>query len=227
MARIRAEGQGWNGVECAALLRGVAKPDWWGGVAWTDPAGRAMWRADETSLLPAAPVKPAGIVTADPRLPDEWWSALNSSLDALGAQGTARVATPDTVLITQEHVTEVVHAVFGTSVDAVIGEWASAHADLHWSNVTAPRFCLFDWEDWGRAPRGLDAASLWSGSLAVPSLADRVRHERRRDLDSRDGKIMMLFCCAKIVGPHAHPADPRLRGAQAEATRLVKELQRD
>ncbi|POM26243.1 hypothetical protein BTM25_06370 [Actinomadura rubteroloni] len=200
-------------------------PDWWGGVAWNDPAGDAMWRADETSLLPAPPLQPTGIVTADPRLPDEWWTALNASLDVLAVHRTTRVATPDTVVISQAHVTEVVRTAFGASVDTAISTWTSAHADLHWTNVTAHPFCLFDWEDWGRAPRGLDAASLWSSSLGVPALADRVRRERRRDLDSRDGKIMMLFCCAKIVGPHAHPADPRLAGARAESARLVTELQ--
>ncbi|MFF4412397.1 hypothetical protein ACFYY8_07670 [Streptosporangium sp. NPDC001559] len=48
---------------------------------------------------------------------------------------------------------------------------------------------MFDWEDWGMAPYGLDAASLWGASLAVPALADRVRSERRDDLESRDGKL--------------------------------------
>lgn len=91
--------------------------------------------------------------------------------------------------------------------------------------MTGPRFCLFDWEDWGLAPRGLDSASLWAQSLAVPELADRVRTERRRDLESRDGKVMALFVCAKIAGPYAHPGDPRVQPARQAAEKLVEELQ--
>ncbi|MEV4096425.1 aminoglycoside phosphotransferase [Streptosporangium saharense] len=222
----RIGGQGWNGAECAAVLRGVAKPVWHGGVSWSDSSGEVMWRADETELLPAPPVKAGGVLTVDPGLPDEWWLGLNSSLDALSGQETTRVATPDTVMISRRHVAETVGAVFGGDVDASIETWTTAHADFHWANVTGPRFCVFDWEDWGMAPQGLDAASLWSNSLAVPDLAERVRRECARDLSSRDGKVMMLFCLAKIAGPHAHPADPRLGLAREEAARLVAELRR-
>ncbi|WP_075029131.1 hypothetical protein [Streptomyces mirabilis] len=38
------------------------------------------------------------------------------------------------------------------------------------ANVTAPEFCLFDWEDWGLAPRGLDAA----GPEQSPVLPERL-----------------------------------------------------
>ncbi len=48
--------QGWNGTECAAHLEGITQPDWHGCVVWRDADGPAMWRADETALLPGAPV---------------------------------------------------------------------------------------------------------------------------------------------------------------------------
>jgi hypothetical protein len=54
-----------------------------------------------------------------------------------------------------------------------------------------------------------------------------VRIERRRDLESRDGKVMSLFACAKIAGPYAHPEDPRLLPAQLAAEQVMEELQRD
>jgi hypothetical protein len=128
-------------------------------------------------------------------------------------------------MITQAHVDEVIQAAFPGLLNTTIEQWTPAHADVNWANVTAPRFCLFDWEDWGMAPRGLDSASLWAQSLGVPALADRLRRERAGDLSSRDGKVMMLFACAKIVGPYAHPQDPRLAPARAAAERLVDELQ--
>lgn len=150
---------------------------------------------------------------------------MNESLDALAAQHTRRIATPDTVTITQSLVTESIRTAFSCDFDTTVEQWVPAHADLNWANATGPTFTLFDWEDWGNAPRGLDSASLWGNSLAVPALADRVRDERRRDFESRDGKLMTLFVCAKILGPDAHPEDPRLVPARDMAARIVDELQ--
>lgn len=217
----KIEGQGWNGAECAALLDGIEKPAWFGGVVWSDTAGAAMWRADETGLLPGGPVNPGTALT----LSDEWWAALNASLDVLAAHHTTRAATPDTVPVTQARVTESIQAVFPGVLDTTIRNWAPAHADLTWANVTGPQFCLFDWEDWGMAPLGLDSAWLWGNSLAIPELAARVHRERHRDLESRDGKLMALFFCTATVGPHADPDESRLGLAQMEAERLVAELQ--
>ncbi|SPF03260.1 hypothetical protein SMA5143A_4029 [Streptomyces sp. MA5143a] len=71
----------------------------------------------------------------------------------------------------------------------------------------------------------LDSASLWASSLAIPVLADRVRHERRSDFDSRDGKLMTLFACSKMLRPYAHLEDPRQEPARRMAEQVVKELQ--
>ncbi|MET4657326.1 hypothetical protein ABID80_001018 [Streptomyces sp. PvP037] len=222
----RITDQGWNGTECAARLEGVARPVWQGCVVWRDADEPVMWRADETGLLPAAPVGSA-ILSEAPELPEAWWEDVNASLDALAAHRTRRVATPDTETITQELVTESIRGVFPDDFDTTVQRWMPAHADLNWANVTAPVFSLFDWEDWGNAPQGLDAASLWASSLAVPALADRVRRERRRDFESRDGKLMTLFVCAKILGPYAHPEDPRLEPARRTAEQIVEEIQAD
>ncbi|QTZ93274.1 hypothetical protein [Streptomyces auratus] len=217
--------QGWNGTECAALLEGVSKPQWHRGAAWRQPGDAVMWRADETDLLPGAPVGNS-VLAAEPTLPDDWWQAFNTSLDALAEQHTRRVATPDTVVITQSRVAEAVHRFLPGGVDATVRRWLPAHADLTWANVTGPKFCLFDWEDWGVAPQGLDSASLWGNSLAVPVLAERVRRERSNDLESRDGKLMILFVCAKILVPDAHPEDPRLEPARRMAAQVAEDLQR-
>ncbi|MEU9590784.1 hypothetical protein AB0D84_13795 [Streptomyces sp. NPDC048193] len=219
----RIGAQGWNGTEAAAVLHGVSMPKWYAGLAWRERDEPVMWRADEMVLVTAPPVGQAALVIEDPQLSDGWWAALNASLDALAAQRTHRLATPDTETATQELVTGTIRAVF-PEVDATVDEWTPAHADLTWANVTGPEFCIIDWEDWGMVPRGLDAATLWGNSLAVPALAQRVWAERRPDLESRSGRLMALFFCAKVVGPHAHPQDPRLEPARKEAARLIAEL---
>jgi hypothetical protein len=215
--------QGGDGTASAEALHGITKPAFLSGVAWRDEVEPVMWRADETELLPGTPVGSA-LVAEDPQLSEKWWASLNASLDALAAQNTNRIATPDTETLTQELVTGTIHSVF-PGIDTAVAYWRPAHADLNWANVTAPVFCLFDWEDWGMAPCGLDAANLWGASLAVPALADRVRSERRNDLESRDGKLMTLFVAAKILGPYADPEDPRLVPARKTAEQLLQELQ--
>ncbi|MEU3602075.1 hypothetical protein ABZ714_25665 [Streptomyces sp. NPDC006798] len=216
--------QGWNGTESAARLEGVVQPAWQGCVVWRDADEPVMWRADETGLLPGAPVGTA-VLSAEPALPGEWWRAFGASLDALTRNTTRRVATPDTVTITQGLVTESIRGVFPEEIDTTVERWIPAHADLNWANMSAPGFSLFDWEDWGNAPRGLDAATLWAASLAVPALAERVRSERRHDFGSRDGKLMTLFAASKILGPGAHQHDPRIEPARYRARQVITELQ--
>ncbi|MEU0991670.1 hypothetical protein [Streptomyces sp. NPDC005953] len=217
-------GQGWNGTESAARLEGVTQPAWRGCVVWQDADEPVMWRADETDLLPGTPIGTA-VLAEEPTLSEEWWRAFGDSLDALARHTTQRVATPDTVMITQGLVTESIRGVFPEEIDTVVARWVPAHADLNWANMTAPAFSLYDWEDWGNAPRGLDAATLWAASLAVPALADRVRRERRHDFESRDGKLMTLFVCSKILGPDAYPEDPRMEPARSKAQQIIAELQ--
>jgi hypothetical protein len=52
--------------------------------------------------------------------------------------------------------------------------WTTAHADVHWANLTEP-LRLLDWEGWGQAPEGFDAATLYAYSLLQPDTAARVR----------------------------------------------------
>lgn len=101
----------------------------------------------------------------------------------------------------------------------------AAHADLAWVNLTAPECWLLDWEDWGLAPRGWDAATLWGNSLAVPALAERVQREYRADLDSKAGLLSQLFFCAEMIAAGADYAGPLAEPARREAARLISSLQ--
>lgn len=219
----KIDGQGWNGTECAALLEGVAKPAWYAAVSWRDAERAVMWRADETSFVTAAPVKPGGILTSEPTLSEDWWASLDASLTALAAAPTTRISTPDTEPMSQHRLTETIERVFPGRIDTQVDEWTTAHADLNWANLTAPECFLLDWEDWGRAPRGLDAANLWVNSLAVPALARRIREQRSADLASRSGRLAALFYCSQIVLA-ADESDPLFAPAQREAADLLEDL---
>jgi hypothetical protein len=75
------------------------------------------------------------------------------------------------------------------------------------------------------APRGMDAASLWVASLAVPTLAKRVSLERRVDLDSRSGLLARLFFIAQLLAVPADYAGPLSEPARHEANRLLTALE--
>ncbi len=218
-------GQGSGSEGAARLPRTVAKPEWYQGLSWQAPEQCVLWRADETELVTALPVKPGGVLSADPGLAQGWWATLGVSLGALKAQATTRVATPHTVPISQERVTATIEGVFGHCVETTVTEWIPAHADLAWANLTAPECWLLDWEDWGLAPRGWDAATLWGSSLAVPALAERVQREYQADLGSRSGLMSQLFFCAEMIVAGDGYAGPLAEPSRREAIRLISSLQ--
>jgi hypothetical protein len=135
----------------------------------------------------------------------------------------AHLVTQTTTLLTQARLTETLDRVF-PALDTTVDEWGAAHGDLGWTNVTTPEFWILDWEDWGSGPRGLDAASLWRASLAVPSLADRVWRERRADLECRSGKLAVLFLCAHLIEAGPERAGPLFEPASAMAEELHTDL---
>jgi hypothetical protein len=217
----RARGQGFDGLQAAALLTGVAKPAWHSSFAWDDPAHGLVWRADEIDLVTARPIKSGGTLVVAPDLSDTWWATLNASLDALSTAETNRIATLHSVSMTQARLTDAVVRVFGDVIDTTVTEWAVAHADMSWANLIAPECWLLDWEDWGQAPRGLDAAMLWCNSLAVPELASRIQRERRADLESTTGLLAQLFFCAEVLAVPPAYAGSLAEPARREADRLL------
>ena len=221
----RSDGQGW-GVEAASVLQDVAMPAWHQGISWLDHGRVVVWRADETDLIVDRPVKPGGVLTIEPELSESWWTTFNDSLTALSSHTTVRTATPHLQPITQARFSSTIKKVF-PAVDTTITEWTAAHADLAWANLTAPNCHLLDWEDWGMAPRGWDASTLWSASLAVPTLANRVLKERQVDLDNRTGELVQLYHCAELLGaPAGYVEAALLEPAQRHGAELLTDLQR-
>jgi hypothetical protein len=186
--RWRINSAVWVGLEAAATIRGVRKPEWFQGATWVDQVRDVVWRADEVELI-TAPV--VGDLAGAGALPDSWWAGLRESLAALGAHATERVG------MSQAHLTKRITEVFA-GVDTEVDEWTTAHADLHWGNLSTDGH-IIDWEDWGAAPRGLDAACLWQSSLPDQRMAARVQREFAADLETRSGKLAQLLQCANAI----------------------------
>lgn len=205
--RRRINSAVWIGLEAAATIQGVKKPEWFQSVTWTDPQRDVVWRADEVELITAPVVD--DLVTAA-ALPDSWWAGMRESLIALGQHRTERVG------MSQAHLTKRITEVFGDAVDTTVDEWATAHTDVHWSNVSVEGH-LIDWEDWGAAPRGLDAACLWQAALPAPEVAERVRREFAVDMDTRSGKLAQLVQCANAIRAANRLGAPTLLSEPARA----------
>lgn len=195
--RWRINSAVWIGLEAAATIRGVKKPEWFQSATWTDQARDVVWRADEVELI-TAPV--VGDLATAARLPGSWWSGLRESLTALGTHPTERTG------MSQAHLTKRITEVFA-GVDTVVDEWVTAHTDVHWSNLSVEGH-IIDWEDWGCAPRGHDAATLWQSALPDPQVAARVQHEFAADLDTRSGKLAQLLQCANAIRVAARRGKP-------------------
>jgi hypothetical protein len=56
---------------------------------------------------------------------------------------------------------------------------------------------LLDWEHWGLAPRGYDAAYITVFSCARPDLVHRLETAFAADLDTRSGRVARLFLLAR------------------------------
>jgi hypothetical protein len=122
------------------------------------------------------------------------------------------------------HVARLIGRRFGKSAPHTVDEWRTAHGDLQWSNLTAPDLMLLDWENWGAAPRGFDAATLLSHSFMDPALFRRIEAVFAEDLNTPSGVVARLFQYSRILDAiEAGARDPREhRVAEIEAKKLLR-----
>lgn len=78
----------------------------------------------------------------------------------------------------------------------------------------------------GRASADWDAACLWSGSLQVPALADRVLNEFADVLNTGTGQLSRLMLCANVARPcrRMGKAGPLTDAMEAAASELLASL---
>ncbi|MFF4490461.1 hypothetical protein ACFY0F_28890 [Streptomyces sp. NPDC001544] len=107
------------------------------------------------------------ILRHDLQLPDSWWADLAGTLEKVSAVDTDRVA------VRQQYMDRAIPQFVGIPARAVTC-WTTAHSDVHWANLTDP-LRLLDWEGWGQAPEGFDAAKLYAYTLLQPDTAACVR----------------------------------------------------
>lgn len=150
-----------------------------------------------------------------------WWDELRTSLRNLATVRTRRTH------LRQADLTRRFAVFFGDRPgDVTVSHWAAAHTDLHWANLLTPQCMLVDWEGWGLAPVGYDAAWLYVHSLLQPDISGRVRTELSEQMDTRDGLISQLYATTRLLlrieqGDYPGMAIPLHRNAERVIERLA------
>lgn len=184
----------WDGsLEAEKLLPAAALPrprlrhvHDWNDQAW-------QYRAELYDYIAARPVSASPVLTTSPDLPPSWWTALRTALDTVAAISINRRT------ITQQYLDRAMPKYLGTPIDTTVRAWTTAHGDLHWANLSAPHLHIFDWEGWGLAPTGYDAAMLHTHSLLVPDTTMRVRTELLHALDTQTGRFAELVTITELL----------------------------
>lgn len=213
--------RGWGGIEAVAALPGIAAPEWINSLTWRGEEPGVLWRADEVKCVEQVPVEAGASLARDPGLTSTWWKTWTESMDTLGAGRSTRIAVARRQSVTADHVARVIEAVWPRRINTRVLEWTCAHGEMTWRKLTGPECWILGWDGYGVAPRGLDAATLWSNSLGVPEVAARIWRERAADLESPTGELMALFCLARILGSPRAPRHPLYELANAEAAHLL------
>ncbi|RCV56132.1 phosphotransferase [Marinitenerispora sediminis] len=194
----RPGGKLWEGPFLAdALLddEAIPRPLLLAEATWGDgPTHQALlWQRTRCASVSTTPD-----LDHAPSLGPRWWDDLASALARLRA-------TPPPAgrqAVRQEYINRIgrfLPDVDGAGIDLTVQRWETAHGDLHWANLTAPRLQLLDWEGWGAAPAGWDAAVLHAYSLTQPEVARQVRDVFTDKLNTPDGRLAHLVIVAQII----------------------------
>ncbi|MBT2401707.1 hypothetical protein [Streptomyces sp. ISL-100] len=190
----KAGGKLWEGPQAAeaAMPRTLPRPRLKDHLTWT--AGPDGYLAELYEVV-GEPTITADepILRTAPKLDDGWWATLRRSLDTI-----ARVPT-DRVSIRQAYLDRAMPQYLGEAVDTKVPAWSTAHGDLHWADLTGPTLTILDWEGWGVAPAGYDAAMLHAFSLLVPEVSALVRLHLNHILDTPAGRFSELVVITELL----------------------------
>jgi hypothetical protein len=154
---------------------------------------------DEPVLSPDGPM-----LNTELDLSDAWFKSIRSDLDTIATTPTDRIA------VRQQWIDRAVLQFTGHPAPHIT-DWICAHGDFHLANITATGTIL-DWEGFGLAPRGWDAALLYTYALNAPATAARIRAAFTDILDTDAGRIALLVAAADLLQSASRGDHPELEG---------------
>jgi len=206
-----------EGTERAATaFPTIRKPAFHGLHNWTD--GGHAYRAELTAYVNEPLLSPDPVLRHELAPTGAWFETIRTSLSTIAATPTDRTA------VRQEYIARAVPEFTGLPAPQIT-EWTCAHGDFHAANLTEGATIL-DWEGWGLAPRGYDAAMLFAYAQLAPGTAARIRRELSKFLDGAAGHAALLVVCAELLQSASrgdHPElTPKLRALVDECTQAVR-----
>jgi hypothetical protein len=151
------------------------------------------YRVELYDRVAAHPAATSPTLRTEPDLPLTWWTALRTALDDIVTVPTHRFT------VRQQYLDRAMPHFLGTPIDTTVPSWSTAHGDFHYANICAPTLHILDWEGWGLAPRGYDAAVLHSYSLLLPCLAAQVRSNFAPLFDTPTGRFAELVAITELL----------------------------
>lgn len=172
-------------------IHGVPKPTIKRSSEWEDNSRRM--RGEVSTFVADAAISTDMTLTAEQIPTERWLTDLDQALQALSAHSVPNHG------VDASYVNDGIRAFFGIEIDVAAVPWTTAHCDLHWGNLTAPRLVILDWETWGRAPAGYDAASLLCATLMYPDSAETIRRKLAHFLDTPGGRVATLAAAVRFL----------------------------
>lgn len=184
-------GRHWTGQEQAAHLFPTVRKPALHAIRDAFHDGHA-YRAELTAFTDEPVLSPTGPVLHGERdLPDTWFKSLRADLDTIAATMTDRTG------VRQQWIDRAVPEFTGHPAPHIT-DWTCAHGDFHPGNLTVGATIL-DWEGFGLAPRGWDAALLYAYTLLAPDTSAHIRETFTDTLDTDTGRTALLVVAADLL----------------------------
>lgn len=184
------QGDYLDGNLTANEIRNVPKPLVKRWADWDDQSRRI--RGEVHTYIPDRPLSTDMVLDPESSLSDVWLNHLRAALDSIAEHPAPRHG------LDLDDINHGLLAFFGVHLDEATITWTTAHCDLHWGNVTAPTLTILDWETWGRAPAGYDAATLYLTSLLDPN-CPRIYQAFATLLDTQAGRCATLCAAVRLL----------------------------
>ncbi|GAA2947567.1 phosphotransferase [Streptomyces enissocaesilis] len=198
----KAAGKIWEGNrEAAALFDGRIRKPLLYGTTQSSSDGYA-YRAELHQYIAEPVLSASPVLRTGPQPSAGWWESLRTDLEYVSGTPTDRVA------VRQEWVDRAVPR-FLQIPDPQITYWTTAHGDLHTANLTSTTPYLLDWEGFGLAPAGYDAAMLLAYSLLVPEFAHDI-HDTFSVLKTEPGRVAQIIVITELLQSASRGDHPEL-----------------
>lgn len=176
----------------------------------TDPQDGSVRRVrgEAFEYIEAGPVSEEPGIREAPEVPAGWWRSLREAHDVVQVSEGAGPGRAKWGVLAR------IRRVAGPGVDTTGLRWSAGHGDFHWANLfSTPDLVIVDWEGYGFAPAGLDAATLLTYSLGHPPTAERVRDVFSDVLSGKQGFLVQIYTAEMVMsavrnGFHVHLEQP-------------------